>query len=83
MKNTLLIEISGSLRIRSLVTDGVIEPQAGPSINPRFVWSPDSQKVAVTVSIWEDFAIDSEDHVHIFDVQNRTYERLLPEEVAP
>jgi Tol biopolymer transport system component len=74
---------NGSLRILSLVTDEMFEPQARPSIGPRFVWSPDSQRIAVVVSKHEDFAIDSEEHVHIFDVRNGTYERLLSEESVP
>ena len=51
-----------------------------PVIKPSFedfAWSPDSQRIAVTVAFWFDHASEQENHIYIFDVQNNTTSPLL------
>jgi Tol biopolymer transport system component len=66
------------LRILDVRTGKVHEPLEQPSVDS-FVWSPDSQRIAVTTSTWEDMARDSEEHIHVFDVQGGTFQPLIQE----
>jgi len=74
---------TSSFVILNVMTGEVIEPQQHLSINPRFVWSPDSKRIAVTVSKRQDFAIDSEEHIQIFDIQSKTFSPLIQENSSP
>jgi len=65
------------LRILNVGTGEVHELSEQPSVDS-FVWSPDSQRIAVTTSIWEDMARDSEEHIHVFDLRSWTFSPLLP-----
>jgi Tol biopolymer transport system component len=47
------------------------------SIARRFVWSPDSQRIAVVASTRADMARDSEEHIHVFDLQSQTFQPLI------
>lgn len=67
------------LRLVEVKTGKVLEARERLSIDNRFVWSPDSQRIAVTVSTVQDLAIDSEQHIHVFDVRSRTFEPLVQE----
>ena len=65
------------LKVVDVGTGGVRELLERVSINPRFVWSPDSQRIAVVSSTLTDMAIDSEEHIHVFDLQSQTFQSLI------
>ncbi|MBN1814228.1 MAG: PD40 domain-containing protein [Anaerolineae bacterium] len=71
------------LKILNVETGKVFGPREQPFIEPRFVWSPDSQRIAVTISTQEDYVIDSEEHIHVFDVQSQTFQLLIQGKSSP
>ena len=40
-------------------------------------WAPDGQRIVVVVSNDEYGAIDTEEHIHIFDIQSRMFQPLI------
>lgn len=68
------------LKILNVETGKGFGPSRGRlSIEPRFVWSPDNQRIAVVVSTWQNMAIDSVEHIHVFDLRSQTFQPLLRE----
>jgi Tol biopolymer transport system component len=61
----------------NVTTEKVFIAQEIPSIEYRLAWSPDGQRIAAIVSNDEYGAIDSEEHIHIFDIQSRTFQPLI------
>jgi Tol biopolymer transport system component len=76
---------SRSINILDVETGEVFESQIeGESSTPiplidSLVWSPDSQRIAVIVSIRKNYAIDSEQHIYVFDVESGILEPLILE----
>jgi Tol biopolymer transport system component len=67
------------LKILNVETGEILElPTIEPSFE-NFSWSPNGQKIAATVSVWKDMAVDKEDHIYIFDIQNNTFHPLIQE----
>jgi Tol biopolymer transport system component len=71
------------LKILSVETGEEFVPLEKLSVETGFVWSPDSQKIAVVVSTQQDMAIDSEEHIHVFDLQSQTFQPLIQEQTSP
>lgn len=65
------------LAIINVGTREMLKPREDLSIENRFVWSPDGQRIAAVGSNDEYGAIDSEEHIHIFDIQSRMFQSLI------
>jgi hypothetical protein len=65
------------LRILNAETGEALEPWEHPSIEPRFVWSPDGQSIAAIVATAYDMAFDREEHIYIFDIPSQTFQPLI------
>lgn len=67
------------LKILDVRTGEVRESLERISIARRFVWSPDSRKIAVTAITSEDMARDTEEHIHVLDIQSGELRPLVQE----
>lgn len=71
------------LKILDVRTGEILEmPRIEPIID-NFVWSPDSEKIAVTASTWKDMAVDSEEHIYVLDIQSQAFYPLIQEQSSP
>jgi len=73
---------SRSIKVLDVETGEVLESQiegrrdSAPLVES-LVWSPDSQRIAVVTSIADSYAIDSEKHVYVVDIQSQVSQPLI------
>lgn len=74
---------NGHLKILDVATGDTLYPWQFEPIIYSFVWSPDSQKLAVLTSVQEDMASDSEDHIYIYDIESQAFHPLVQQPSSP